>query len=147
MNSTPATAVLEIVRTFNAPRQLVFNAFASFEAMKRWMGPATCEVTGGCLDFKIGGEYRFDMKTPMGTASVAGRYVEIAPPDRIAFTWSWLDDEEWEPVDSLVVCEFKEVGQATELRLVHTGFPSLESRNRHQEGWCGSLDKLTPGGA
>ncbi len=143
MSSSPTTAVLEIVRTFNAPRQLVFDAFTSFEVMKTWMGPEVCKVQGGSMDFKVGGEYHFEMKTPHGDTAVGGRYVGITPPEKIAFTWRWLDDDEWLPVDSLVVFEFKDLGDKTELRLVHTGFPSLESRNNHDQGWCGSLDKLS----
>lgn len=142
MNSSPITAILEIVRTFKAPRQTVFDAFSSFEVMKSWMGPEACKVQGGSLDFRIGGEYHFDMKTPMGETTVAGHYTEITPPEKIAFTWRWLDDSDWAPVDSLVVFEFKDLGDLTELRLRHTGFPSLESRDNHQQGWSGSLDKL-----
>ena len=142
MSISPFTAVLEIVRIFNAPRQIVFEAFTSFEVMKTWMGPEACKVQDGSIDFTVGGEYHFDMQTPMGDTTVSGRYIEISPPEKIAFTWRWLDDEDWAPVDSLVVFEFKDLGDQTELRLVHTGFPSLESRGNHEQGWCGSLDKL-----
>lgn len=142
MSSSPATAVLEIVRTFNAPRHLVFDAFTTFEVMKTWFGPDSCQVRGGSMDFRVGGEYRFDMQTEMGAMSVSGRYVEITPPEKIAFTWRWLDDADWDPVHSLVVFEFKDLGGQTELRFMHTGFPSLESRGNHEHGWSGSLDKL-----
>ena len=142
MNTRPPIAALEIVRTFKASRQTVFDAFTSFEIMKSWFGPATCQVFGGSVDFRVGGEYRFDMNTEMGEMSVAGRYVEITPPEKITFTWRWLDDEDWVPVDSLIVLTFKELGGTTELRFVQTGFSTLESRANHEHGWSGSLDKL-----
>lgn len=142
MSTSPTIAALEIIRTFHAPRQVVFDAFTTFDALSSWMGPAECKVSGGILDFKVGGEYRFEMQTPGGLSVVGGRYVEITPPEKIAFTWRWLDDEDWAPVDSVVSFEFKDLGDKTELRLLHTGFPSLESRGNHEHGWCGSLDKL-----
>jgi uncharacterized protein YndB with AHSA1/START domain len=142
MNVSPPIAALEIVRTFNASRQVVFDAFTTFDMMKTWFGPATCQLVGGSMDFRVGGEYRFEMDTEMGEKIVAGRYVEITPPEKIAFTWRWLDDEDWTPVDSLVVFEFKDLGGKTELRLAHTGFPTLESRGNHERGWSSCLDKL-----
>lgn len=145
MSLRPTIAALEIVRSFNAPRQTVFDAFTSFEMMKSWFGPGTCEVQGGSVDFTEGGAYRFDLKTQMGEMTVSGRYTSITPPEKIAFTWKWEDDEDWEQLESLVVIEFRDHGASTEVRLVQTGFPSEESRGNHEHGWCGSFDKLAPG--
>lgn len=142
MSTSPPIAALEIVRTFNASRQIVFDAFTSFEVMKSWFGPEACKVREGSMDFRVGGEYRFDMDTEMGEMTVAGRYVEITPPEKITFTWRWLDDDDWTPVDSVVAFTFKDLGGKTELRMVQTGFPTLESRGNHEHGWCGSFDKL-----
>ena len=142
MSSHVPTAVLEIVRTFNAPRQVVFDAFSSFDAITSWFGPAECQVQSGTMAFKVGGEYRFHMQTPGGLMTAAGHYTDISPPARIAFTWRWLEDEEWAPILSQITIEFREQGAATEMRFVQIGFPSEESRNNHEHGWCGSFDKL-----
>ncbi len=65
--------VLEMIRTFDAPRERVFDAFASLEAMSRWFGPATCDVQGGSLDFEVGGQYRLELQTEeYGRISVGG---------------------------------------------------------------------------
>lgn len=146
MTSRPPVGILEIVRTFNAPRDIVFDAFRSFDAIKSWFGPAECQVQTGSMEFSVGGEYRFNMLTPGGLMTVAGRYTEITPPVKIAFTWRWLEDEDWDPVDSLVVIEFRALGDKTEMRFVQTGFPSEESRGNHEHGWCGSFDKLATRG-
>lgn len=142
MSSTATTAVLEIVRTFNAPRQAVFDAFTSFDMIKTWFGPEKCQVQSGTMDFRVGGEYSFNMLTPGGLMTVAGRYTEIIPPEKIAFTWRWLEDEDWNPVHSQITIEFRELGATTEMRFVQIGFPNEESRNNHEHGWCGSFDKL-----
>ena len=138
----PPVAILEIVRTFNAPRERVFDAFRTLEAIMSWFGPATCRVVGGSMDFRAGGEYRFHFETERGDMTVAGRYTEITPPERIAFTWRWLEDEDWAGIDSLVSFDFREVDGQTEMRFRHTGFPTDESRSSHEHGWCGSFDKL-----
>ncbi len=142
MSSTPTTAVLEIVRTFNAPRQVVFDAFTTFESIKSWWGPEECKVQSGTMDFKVGGEYRVHMLTPGGLMTVAGHYTEITPSEKIAFTWRWLEDEDWTPLHSQITIEFREQGATTEMRFVQIGFPSEESRSNHEHGWCGSFDKL-----
>ena len=45
---------------------------------------------------------------------------------------------------TLVTVEFEEEGEdATLVRLRHEGFPvDEESRKAHEEGWCGTFDKL-----
>ena len=141
MNTTPMAA-LQIIRSFNAPRQLVFDAFATYEAMQPWFGPAECQPVSGTVDFRVGGEYRIDMQTPGGIMTAAGRYTEIVSPEKIAFTWKWLNDEDWADIHSLVVIELHEKDASTEMRFTQTGFPSDESRNNHEHGWCGSFDKL-----
>jgi uncharacterized protein YndB with AHSA1/START domain len=141
MTNTPI-AILKIVRDFEAPRQAVFEAFASYEAMHSWFGPAECQTVKGEVDFRVGGEYRIDMQTPGGIMTVAGRYTEISAPEKIAFTWKWLEDEDWTDMDSQVVIEFKDKGDSTEMHFIQTGFPSDESRGNHEHGWCGSFDKL-----
>lgn len=141
MSASPI-AVLEIIRFFAAPRELVFEAFSTYEAMQSWFGPAECHPVAGAVDFQVGGEYRIDMQTPNGVNTVTGRYTEIASPEKLAFTWKWLDDEDWTEIPSLVVIEFRDKDGGTEMRFTQTGFPSAESRGNHEHGWCGSFDKL-----
>ena len=137
--SSIATNALQLTRRFKAPRERVFAAFASLDMLKLWLGPAGCGVLGGTLDFRVGGSYRFQMKTPMGDAELTGTYREITPPERLVYTWQWVEDEAPETV---ITIELKAVGGETELRLTHSGFASEESQGRHEYGWSGSFDKL-----
>lgn len=110
--------------------------------MQTWFGPAECCPVNGTVDFRVGGEYRIDMQTPGGVMTVAGHYTEIASPERIAFTWKWLNDEDWADMHSHVVIEFRDKDGSTEMRFTQTGFPSEDSRSKHEHGWCGCFDKL-----
>lgn len=137
--SDPATHTLHLTRRFKAPRERVFAAFASLDALKLWLGPGECGVVGGTLDFRVGGSYRLQMKTPMGDAELTGNYREITPPERLVYTWQWVEDGAPETV---IIIEFIAVGSETELRLTHSGFAASDSQGRHEQGWNGSFDKL-----
>ncbi|MDB6074283.1 MAG: activator of Hsp90 ATPase 1 family protein [Verrucomicrobiaceae bacterium] len=140
--ATDASDTLSIIRQFKAKRDRVFAAFTTFETMAEWFGPPGCNVKGGSVDFRIGGAYQMRITMPDGEAVVGGQYREIAPPDRLVFTWKWEDDEDWTNLESVVTLEFLDKGDETELRLTQTGFPSSESCGRHQFGWSGCFEKL-----
>jgi uncharacterized protein YndB with AHSA1/START domain len=138
--------VLDITRRFNAPREQVFNAWSSMDAMKHWFGPENCTVLGGSVDFQVGGRYRLEVQTEnLGAIAVGGAYREISPHDKIAFSWKWKGHEELCPVEMEIVIEFTAIDQnETELRLIQTGFPEREVAEHHGQGWNGTFDKLGP---
>ena len=87
---------LEVVmtRAFDAPRNLVYDALTKPELLKRWLsgppGPGwsmpVCEV-----DLKVGGSYRFVWRNTDGSElSMRGVYREIAPPERLVNTESFV---------------------------------------------------------
>ncbi len=143
---TPATTendTLEVTRLFKAPRERVFAAFTTAEAMNQWFGCGG-KKTNCTTDFRVGGSYRLDSRNPEGgePVIVTGVYREITPPSKVSFTWKYEGDEDWADCESLVTVEFKAVGDQTELRLTHTGFPSAESRGNHSQGWNSCMDKI-----
>src|SRR5437879_2218006 len=68
--------------------------------------------------------------------------------ERLVFTWAWEKDGsepdfgEVEPSEMLVTLEFRARGKQTELVLTQEKFASVESRDRHEQGWTGCFDKL-----
>lgn len=136
--------VLEMTRRFSAPRERVFDAWSSVEALGHWFGPATCAVLGGEVDFRVGGRYRLDLKTEtLGEISVGGEYRDISRPERLAFSFQWQEHDELCRAEMEVVIELSDVGGGeTELRLVQTGFPEREVAEHHGQGWGGSFEKL-----
>ena len=78
-----------ISRTFNAPARIVFDAWTRPEFVKRWWAPqAQCVTMVGCeADVRVGGAYRYQLRTPDGNAfAFSGRYTEITPPSRLVYT-------------------------------------------------------------
>ena len=58
-SDAPATAkegVLVIEREFDAPRELVWKAWADPEMAKRWWGPKGFTSPAAEIDFRVGGK-------------------------------------------------------------------------------------------
>jgi uncharacterized protein YndB with AHSA1/START domain len=106
----------------------------------RWMGPADFKTPQAESEAHVGGRYRFVMLSPDGEQRVVrGVYREVVANQKLVFTWAWetTPDEE-----SLVTVEFKPDGDGTLLTLIHEQFANDESRDGHNRGWNGALDKL-----
>lgn len=56
-----------IARVYDAPRELVFEAWTNPEHIVRWFGPHGFEVTTNEIDLRVGGRWRFDFRGPDGT--------------------------------------------------------------------------------
>ena len=140
--STSQSAVaLEVRRRFAAPRERVFAAWTSAEALKRWHAPENAIVLDAGVDFRVGGRYHVQMRGTDGSLHlVAGRYREIDPPRRLVLTWRW--ESKPDATESLVTVEFLERGGETEIVLTHEGLTTEQDRQGHRHGWVGCLEKL-----
>jgi uncharacterized protein YndB with AHSA1/START domain len=85
---------LVITRTFDAPRTLVFKAFAEAERLARWWGPKGCTIHVSRLDFRPGGEFHYRMAFP-GGHEMWGRFIyrEIVAPERIVWVNTFSDPD------------------------------------------------------
>jgi uncharacterized protein YndB with AHSA1/START domain len=71
-------------RTFDAPRELVFEAWTNPEHLPRWWGPRGFTVTVDEIDLRPGGHWRFVMHGPDGTDYKNEIvFVEIVKPERL----------------------------------------------------------------
>src|SRR5262249_60935331 len=84
-----------MTRTFDAPRELVFEAWTRPDLVKRWLyGPEEWKLAVCDIDLRVGGALRFVWRHTDGRSmGMGGVYREIAPPDRLVFTQ--LFDEGW----------------------------------------------------
>jgi uncharacterized protein YndB with AHSA1/START domain len=141
---------LTITRLFNAPRDLVWNAWTAPEHIMQWWGPkgfsnASCEV-----DLRVGGCFHLEMCAPDGnTYPCTGIYREIKKPERIVYN-STADESHpcgaGLPPRSLVTITFAEHDNQTTLTL-HTQFETVARKEAaNQSGfsssWNEALDRL-----
>ena len=132
---------LTIERTFAAPAERVFDAFTSEEVMRRWWhaGP-DWETPEANVDLRVGGEVRVVMRDPHKDARYGGggRYTEIDPPTRLAFTWLWDDTTKRQ----LIEIEFTERDGKTTVRFTHRDLWDDEAVADHEDGWNKVFDNL-----
>jgi uncharacterized protein YndB with AHSA1/START domain len=86
------TQDFSISRTFDAPRQRVWQAWTDPQALAQWWGPKGCKIRVIKLDVKAGGAFHYAMEFQPGH-EMFGRFVyrEIAAPERIVFVNSFSD--------------------------------------------------------
>jgi uncharacterized protein YndB with AHSA1/START domain len=133
--------MLLIERTFQAPAQAVFDAWTSEEVMRRWFhGQHDWETPEAHVDLRLGGTVRVVMRDPVKDErhGGGGHYTEIDPPNRLAFTWTWDDDDR----ETLIELDFEEAEGATTVRLTHSSLRDQESVLSHEGGWTACLDNL-----
>ena len=97
-----------IVRTFDAPRRLVFEAHTNPELVRRWLlGPPGWAMVVCEIDLRVGGAYRYLWRNADGTQmGIGGIHREIVVPERIVATQ--LFDDDWtggEALSTLVLTE------------------------------------------
>ncbi len=89
--STPSDREIVMTRTFDAPRDLVFEAHSSCEHMSNWWGPRKYEVASCEMDFRPGGSWRIVHKSSDEPEEFGfrGEFREIVRPERIEWTFEW----------------------------------------------------------
>jgi uncharacterized protein YndB with AHSA1/START domain len=134
---------LTLKRRLKAPPAKVFAAWTDPEKIKRWMGPGEIVTQRAEADPRVGGRYRIEMHSPNGEPhNVGGVYREIVANEKLVFTWAWDVAPSDEPHESLVTVLLKADGDGTLLTLTHEKLFDEKSRDGHQHGWMGALDKL-----
>ena len=82
---------LKIVRNFNAPKSLVFQAFSKAEAFAEWWGPVGMPVTVLHFDFRKDGKLHYKMEGNGQTMWGLFRYHNIVNGESIEFINSFSD--------------------------------------------------------
>ena len=138
---------VEIVRVFDAPRALVWQAWTDSKMMAQWFGPKhftnpVCEV-----DARPGGKLHIVMRGPDGNDyPCAGVFREVVKPERLVFTNNAVDKDGKLLLEGLTTVTFVEQGNKTKMTL-HTHAVGLVPIAKQmlagmKAGWTQSIDKL-----
>jgi uncharacterized protein YndB with AHSA1/START domain len=113
--STPSDREIVITRTFDASRELVFEALTKPELLKRWLGVHNGWTLAFCeIDLRVGGAYRYLWRGPEGAEmGMGGIYREIVRPKRIVTTEKF--DQAWYPGEATGTVLLTELGGRTTL--------------------------------
>ncbi|NLE36663.1 MAG: SRPBCC family protein [Pirellulaceae bacterium] len=142
--TTPSDRELVAIRTVDAPRRLVWDAWTNPKHVPQWMlGPEGWTMPVCEIDLRPGGTWHFGWRGSDGTEmEMHGVYQEVTAPERLVNTESWGGD--WpETLDTLVLSE--ENGKTTMTCTIL--YPSREDRDAAiatgmKDGWSESYDRL-----
>ena len=82
--TTPTDLELEVTRTFDVPRELVFDVWTTCEHLPAWSGPEGWSLAACELDLRPGGTFRYVWRSPQGyDAPSEGTYLEVERPSRL----------------------------------------------------------------
>ncbi|WP_102961029.1 SRPBCC family protein [Mangrovicella endophytica] len=161
MNATHETPDFVITRSFQAPRQRVWEAWTKPELFSRWFGPKGTTTHVEAFDLRPGGMLHYAMVMPDGSR-MWGRsvYREIVEPSRLVWVNSFADaqgaiirapffDGKW-PLEMLTTVAFADEGTATRVTLTWRPIEASDEERRTfasntasmNEGWSGSFDRL-----
>jgi uncharacterized protein YndB with AHSA1/START domain len=160
--TTQAAAPFTISRTFDAPRQLVWDAWTDEQHLLKWFGPKGMPMTYAKSDPRPGGTMHYAMSTPDGN-ELWGKwyYREVRPPEYLEVLATFSDKEgnitrnpwkeDW-PLKTLSRTTFSEEGGKTTVTLEWSAFEATpeeqaafddpQSRGGMTGGWGGTFDKL-----
>ena len=121
---------LVVTRTFDGPARIVFEAWTRPELLKRWWAPKSTGVSlVSCeADVRVGGRYRLEFGHADSQPMVFfGRYLEVTPHSRLAWTNEESDD------GAVTTVTFEERGGRT-LLVLHELYPSKQALDQAIEG-------------
>ncbi|HEU4735540.1 MAG TPA: SRPBCC family protein [Solirubrobacterales bacterium] len=130
-NATAITTLsdteVRIERLFDAPREMVWEAYTDPELLCEWLGPRRLTMTVQEMDVRSGGSYRYTHQSDEdGPFVFYGEFREVDPPRLLVQTFDFESNDLGPSLDRV---EFEPVG-ADRTRLVVTAtFASVEARD------------------
>jgi uncharacterized glyoxalase superfamily protein PhnB/uncharacterized protein YndB with AHSA1/START domain len=149
-----------ISRVFDAPRDLVWQAWTDPERLKQWWGPKGFRVVSATVDLRPGGVFHYGLQMPSGQ-EMWGKFVyqEIVEPERLVFVVSFSDRDggvtrhplvpNW-PVETLSTVTFGEQRGRTMVTVTWLPYAANEieratfdeGHGSMQQGWSGTFEQF-----
>lgn len=147
----PDNKKLTITRVYDAPRDMVFNAWMDPELVAQWWGPNGFTMPICEIEPKVGGKIYMVMEDSAGLIKKGSRYpmtgefTEIDEPNKIVYTSAAIMNDK--PMfDNIVTVTFEEEDGKTKMTVhivVDNVQPGAEMALAGMEmGWNQQLDKL-----
>jgi uncharacterized protein YndB with AHSA1/START domain len=120
--STPSDTEIRIEREFDAPRELVWEAYTDPEMVAEWLGPRDSSRPEITMDLRTGGSYRWNF----GEYRFFGDFREVVPQERIVTTFDWEGNERQSSIDD---ARFEDAGDGRTRIVILSTFQSKEDRD------------------
>jgi uncharacterized protein YndB with AHSA1/START domain len=148
--TTPIDQEILITRVFDAPRELVFNAWTDPKRIEQWWGPKGYSSFDCEIDLRVGGIFSLKMRGPDGSVyPCTGVFREVVKPERIVYAGPSEKSHPCGaglPPNAIVTVSFTEHDQKTTLT-IRTRPASVADRDAALNagfvpGWASTLDCL-----
>ncbi len=144
--TTPSDREIAMIRDFDAPARLVWDAYTRPELLKRWLGVFGGWTMDVCeVDLRVGGKYRYVWHGPNGEVmGMGGTFLELVPHERIVATEKF--DDPWYEGEAVDTTTFEERGGKTTMTTIMR-LDSKEIRDKvlqspMESGVAASYDQL-----
>ena len=128
--SLPSDLEIVIVRDFEAPRALVFDAWTKAEHMRRWYSMCHFTLTVCDIDCRVGGAYRivFHEAERATDHALSGEFSQVERPSRLTFTERY---ELMPGSDHVIALTFEDRGSGVTRLEQRMTYPSKQVRDGH----------------
>ena len=132
-------STVRLHRVLRATPEKIYRAFLDADALAKWLPPNGFTGKVQHLDARVGGTYRmsFTNFTTGGSHAFGGRYLELAPHQRIRHTDTFDDPNLSGEMQTTV--SLKKVSCGTEVDIVQEGIPEAIPAEVCYLGWQDSL--------
>lgn len=145
---------LVISRVFDAPRELVFEAWTRPEYLLRWFAPHGCSFHIERIDVRPGGGFHSCIRDGSFECWCLAAYQEIVRPERLVYTLAIADehgnkvspasvghDARW-PAETQLTVTFEDHDGKTKLTLCQNVSESLAKQTGAYPSWIEMLERL-----
>ena len=116
-----------------APPATVFAFLTDPEKILGWMG------TEATVEPHRGGLYLVNVT---GKDIARGRFTEVIPVHRLAYSFGWEGRDKTPPGSSLIEIDLIDQAGGTLLRMTHSGLPDAAACANHEKGWTHYFARL-----
>ncbi|MFC4533301.1 SRPBCC family protein [Sphaerisporangium dianthi] len=148
-HSAPTLQEVSITRVFDAPRELVFDAWTVAEHFTHWWGPegTIAPLSDIEIDARPGGHWKATIvmeateETERAEQPFFGVYRDLVRPEKLSFTLGdpldpeFLERSAQGEGEELVTVTFTERDGGTEMRFLQVGYLPAETVPLAVEGW------------
>ncbi|GAA3598184.1 SRPBCC domain-containing protein [Flavivirga amylovorans] len=134
---------LTIEKTFNAPLQLVWDAWTQSEHIVKWWAPQGMDIKVIEHDFKVGGTWKYAMPMPDGNEFISeGTYKEIIALKKI------VTSADFKPMTENVELQAHFEADGEKTKFTFSVIHATEAYCKQQEdmgfynGWGSALERL-----
>jgi uncharacterized protein YndB with AHSA1/START domain len=141
--SDDAETTLRLERLILARPELLFALWTEPSQLVNWWAPEGYVASAHVLDSTPGGHWRVAMRrADGGEVATSGVYRIVDPPHCLSFTWAWENASGARGHETEVTVTLEAVPGGTRLILVQQRFEAKETRDNHNRGWSGCLDRI-----